>query len=446
MDEIDERTARERARWRTEASDSAAWDARALVSDLRKGERVQDAIAVGEEALAVFSAFEPLRSAVAWAYYDRDLKHLDETSAREARAMARNAVERIGQLTADDPYGRFSPWPRAVLRLAKVLQDRWPAAALEQLQRLDPTRLSSDSTRDYPSDAGRWRLSTTRVLENLAQWADLLEACDEALRSPGLREVDKTWLQLRRSTALTSLGRYADSIEVLLEFRKQSDPWWVNARLAEVYAAVDDAGTALAFARRALADGRDLDKKWKVVRRVERWLTGISNWHVICGSRQGGRSTESSRLMPSIGLWAIRTWRRSTRWALEGGGTMPLTRIGRPGSSPPTSTAAVPASFPPMTAHPTSTSPCHDLRTSRYHPSGPGSRSWSAGDSTRPRTAHQTRQQTSQSLAREEPDPRAVRDEIGNPNRGPRAHSRGSRRAPQCFQRFSAQGHRGCMR
>lgn len=272
MDEIDERTARERARWRTEASDSAAWDARALVSDLRKGERVQDAIAVGEEALAVFSAFEPLRSAVAWAYYDRDLKHLDETSAREARAMARNAVERIGQLTADDPYGRFSPWPRAVLRLAKVLQDRWPAAALEQLQRLDPTRLSSDSSRDYPSDAGRWRLSTTRVLENLAQWADLLEACDEALRSPGLREVDKTWLQLRRSTALTSLGRYADSIEVLLEFRKQSDPWWVNARLAEVYAAVDDAGTALAFARRALADGRDLDKKWKVVRRVERLL------------------------------------------------------------------------------------------------------------------------------------------------------------------------------
>lgn len=69
-------------RWRVDTSDSAAWDARALVDKLRKGGDVGTAVDFGEQAIGHWPTFEPLHSAVAWAYYSRDVAVLDPEIGR----------------------------------------------------------------------------------------------------------------------------------------------------------------------------------------------------------------------------------------------------------------------------------------------------------------------------------------------------------------------------
>lgn len=141
-----------------------------------------------------------------------------------------------------------------VLKLAKVLSGRWPDKALEQLRRIDPTRLSAEPFNDFPSPAARWYLAASGSLYSLESWDELLRVCDEAISATGVRDADRNWLQLRKAAALTGLARYAEAVDLLLEFRRVRDVWWVDYRLAVVYAAVGDHKAALTIARRALAN------------------------------------------------------------------------------------------------------------------------------------------------------------------------------------------------
>ena len=71
MSSLDDRIRAEREQWATDPSDSAAWDARALVDELRKSGQTARAIDLGDDALAVWPSFDPLQSALAWAIYRR---------------------------------------------------------------------------------------------------------------------------------------------------------------------------------------------------------------------------------------------------------------------------------------------------------------------------------------------------------------------------------------
>lgn len=252
-------------RWRVDTSDSAAWDARALVDKLRKGGDVGTAVDFGEQAIGHWPTFEPLHSAVAWAYYSRDVAVLDPDEPTPAsRQKAKEALVRIRQLVEADPYGKFSAWPLAVLQVARIAQVRWPSAALELLTTLDPTKLSVEGSSDFPSPRGRWHLGITKALEELGRWDDLLRCCDDALgATDALRSEDRRWVRRRRALALQHLGRAAEAVPILRKIQRELPEWWVEADLARALAAAGEKAEAVDACRRALAKPGDLPARWR---------------------------------------------------------------------------------------------------------------------------------------------------------------------------------------
>src|SRR5262249_3762254 len=145
--------------------DSKAWETRAAIDKLRKSGRLPEAVAAGEQAVSDHPNFAPIKSALAWALYDRDIKPLsdDQTSLGERR-RAKETIDKIAGLVAPEPYSKFSPWPTAVLAFAKLLTDRWPTAALQVLDELAPGQLADDPHPDFPSARARWYLARSKAL------------------------------------------------------------------------------------------------------------------------------------------------------------------------------------------------------------------------------------------------------------------------------------------
>lgn len=266
MSSLEQRIVAERKRWASDTSDSAAWDVRALVDELRKSGQASRAIELGEEALVVWPSFEPLKSALAWAIYQRDVKGLDSQSDIEQRRVAKAAVDRIRGLTEGDHYGKYSAWPHAAITMASALAKRWPKAALDQLDDIDPAHLSSEASEDYPSLRGRWHLATTKAWEAAEEWQQLGESCERARVSDGLRREDCLWIDVRLARALTHTARADEAVEILKPRLAQKREWWLEARLAEALAAAGRTEEALLAARAGLAaPGGQLEIRWRLV-------------------------------------------------------------------------------------------------------------------------------------------------------------------------------------
>lgn len=266
MSGLEPRIVAERERWATDTSDSAAWDARALVDELRKAAQAARAIDVAEEALTVWPSFEPIKSALAWAIYQRDVKGLDGQSDLEQRRAAKAGVDRIRELTEGDPCGKFSAWPHAAITMASALGKHWPNAALDQLGDIDPAPLSSEASEDYPSLRGRWHLATTKAWEAAEEWQQLAESCERARSDDGLRREDCLWIDVRLARALTHTARADEAVEMLKPLLAQKREWWLEGRLAEALAAAGRTEEALLSARAGLAaPGGQLENRWRLV-------------------------------------------------------------------------------------------------------------------------------------------------------------------------------------
>jgi tetratricopeptide (TPR) repeat protein/cold shock CspA family protein len=265
LSDLAEAADEQRRRWGTDASEAAAWDARAIVDRLRKAGQIDEAVRFGEEAVGQWGGFAPLRSALAWAFYTRDIRSLSELSDLHARRRGKEALARIEELVSSGPYSTFSPWPRAALTFAAVLADGWPAAALTLLDRLDPTLLSVELSGDYPSLRSRWHLATTKALEALGRWDDLLASCDAALAAPGFRAGDLRWIFRRRAAALEATGDLSGAAAILRELRGRLREWYVDADLARVLGAMGETADAIDASRRALAAEGELAPRWRTV-------------------------------------------------------------------------------------------------------------------------------------------------------------------------------------
>jgi hypothetical protein len=195
----------ERARWGSDTSSSAGWDAAELVRQLRRAGEADRAVRFAEDATGHWPEFGPLASALAWALYTRDLGSLTAEAARPARAAGLAAVDRIEQLNANDPYGTYAAWPTAVLKLASTIE-RWPRAQLDLLHRLDPARLSDDRSGEYRAARTRWYLGCTKALQKLGRWGELLGMCEQALETLQLQADERGWLERRRGLALAGIG------------------------------------------------------------------------------------------------------------------------------------------------------------------------------------------------------------------------------------------------
>lgn len=254
-------------------NDSELWDIRKQLDQLSKSGEHDQAIELGESCVDQHPDFEPLTSALAWAYYRRDLGGLDDQKDLPERKRAKFALDRIRALTAGDPYGKYSPLENAVLRFSQALSKRWPREALDHLGILDPERLDNQKDGDFEAPRVRWNLVRTRALEAAGEWADLLAACDAARSDPAFDTKSRRWLTLRRCEALRHTGRAEEAEPILRADVEKSGDWWVFERLALVHETLGRPGTAIEEARRAMnAAGKVSALNWRVVLLLARLL------------------------------------------------------------------------------------------------------------------------------------------------------------------------------
>lgn len=260
----DDQVVAQRQRWSSDTSESAAWDARALVADLSKRGNHRLAIEFGDEARDRFPDFEPLGAALGWAYYRRDLSILNGQASREQRVKAKEAVDTIRVLTWGDPYNKYSPLPQAVLKLVGEIKQDWPKQALELLDLLDPAQLSAETSNDFTAPRARWYMARTKALKDTEKWPELEGACKAALAEPCLTKGDRRWVRIRRADALRHGPDPAAAIPMLEEEVARGREWWLYLKLALTYDAVGRPNDSLKAAYQALADGRDLSFRWEM--------------------------------------------------------------------------------------------------------------------------------------------------------------------------------------
>ena len=249
-----------------------AWRSSREITLLRKGGNASAATALAEEALLQFPESEPVRSALAWALYDRDIKVLKNAAGTDDLKKAWRSCKRMRELLDDDLYGRFSAWVPAVLGLASALLDatvgnqgRNTAAARELLEGLDPAELSTETFGDVPSPMERYALRLSKALQQLGAWSDLRQLCEQALpRVAGRRETE-LWLHHRLGLALLQLdesGAALEHFEYVLA--RKSTQWWAHYNVGLAKDKSDDTEGALREFAYALQGG-DLHKKTHVM-------------------------------------------------------------------------------------------------------------------------------------------------------------------------------------
>ena len=241
----------------TAIANPGPWDLAHEVTRLRKSGDVAMAIVAGEEALEQFPDSAPVRSALAWALYDRDIKALDgDTDPARLRA-GWMTCNRLHELLKADLYNRFSAWPTAVLRACSAMLDcsdgdskSRPDAVSKMLSLVDPTQLSREGFRDGPSPMERHALQLTKALQRLGAWKELKQACLDALpRVAGCRDTE-LWLRRRLGLALLELDEPKAALPHLEHvLRRQPTQWWAHHNVGRARAGVgDEKGAIRAFA------------------------------------------------------------------------------------------------------------------------------------------------------------------------------------------------------
>ena len=255
----------QKARWLSDTSLDAAWDARRLVDQLSKAGHHDDAIIHGDAALMHWADFAPLASAMAWALYRRDLQEVSEESNLVQRRRAKQALDRIELLSSSDPYGTFSPWTKSVLKLASAMVKRWPKVTVELISKLDKAQLSGEAEGDFGAERERWYLQFTKALQGAGMWGELLEACDAATEDGCIEGKNERWIRLRKAEALWHLGQGAAAEPILRREAARHGEWWLHARLARLLTELDQTADALHSAYRALRSGGAAPLGWETL-------------------------------------------------------------------------------------------------------------------------------------------------------------------------------------
>lgn len=252
-------------RWKQDVGSDASWDARRLVNDLSKARQHDLAIEHGSRALEIWADFGPLSSTLAWALYRRDLADVTEESNLEYRRRAKHAVNRIQDICRAAPYDTYSPWPTAALKFASVLAKRWPLAALDLLEKLDPMSLSHTKKEEFPADRERWYMLTTKALEAAQRWDELSKTCDTARGQSCIDAKNQKWIRLRQAEAWRHLGQAEEAEPLISNEAKSSGDWWIYARWARVLVELDRTQEALDAAYRALIAGGASSFGWETL-------------------------------------------------------------------------------------------------------------------------------------------------------------------------------------
>ena len=249
-----------------------AWELSRETTRLRKSGDLRAAITLAEDAFAQFPDSEPVRSALAWVLYDRDIRRLDGNTDLDGLRNGWRTCGRLRELLASDPYGTYSAWIPAVLRVSAAMlgcddgsPQRRTEAVRKILSEIDASKLSTEGFRDGPSPMERHALHLTKALYRLGAWRELKQACLDSLpRMTGRRDTE-LWLRHRLGLALLALDDPKAALAYLehVSVRKATQ-WWAHHNVGRARAgAGDDKGATRAFA--TALQGGQLHMKTRVM-------------------------------------------------------------------------------------------------------------------------------------------------------------------------------------
>ena len=130
------------------------------VSTRRKQGDVAGALELARNAADEQRALPEVRLAIAWCFYDRDIKPCTDTDIRVTDEMIAAAQESLGKIHTwcnSDRVSQYSPFPTALLAMAKIYRDHDRIDEMRQVLDVDEALAFSDlKTSTYPSHLERW--------------------------------------------------------------------------------------------------------------------------------------------------------------------------------------------------------------------------------------------------------------------------------------------------
>lgn len=149
------------------------------------------------------------------------------------------------------------------------------AGVVEWLKELDPAQLDANGRKaadgkEWASDREAWHLHVTKALDKLGRWADLHDACQQALQA-GVRfhNSQDVWVRYRLARAHFRLGQGDTAAEQLRELLGRSPQPPILAGYAAVLVSLGRSKEAIPQYARALNGARDLGMG-------AGWLSGLA--------------------------------------------------------------------------------------------------------------------------------------------------------------------------
>ena len=233
------------------------WELNKEITALRKRGDLEAAIVMAEKAIEQFPDSEPVRSAFAWALYDRDIKTLSDDADLEATRRGWRTCEKLRELLLKDLYGSYSAWVPAVLRVsARMLSLDTPddkprlTTICKMLTEVDAAKLSAERFQNLPSPLERHALQLTKALHALSEWEELKRVCQSALPRLSNFKDTELWLHHRLGLALLELNEPQTALTHLRQVLKRKNAeWWAHRNVGRALSAIGDSdGASKAFA------------------------------------------------------------------------------------------------------------------------------------------------------------------------------------------------------
>jgi len=254
--------------------DEDPWTGWGYAYCLRKLGRSKEALAVAREVHALDPEFVLGRSVYAWSLYDVHIRGV-EAPEPEVLKAAQMIVRLVG--SGDKAYAPTSALVITVLKVAKAWASRTrDIRALEWLEKLDPTRLSTEPRRGRDERGRELELSSpreqyfairTHALERLGRWQACLEITSTAMSECGrLHHDNDIWFARRIALAKQHLGRPQEALSDLRELAARKPTGFMQTDIARAAWQAGDVDSTYQHSLLALLTPDEMGFKLEAVR------------------------------------------------------------------------------------------------------------------------------------------------------------------------------------
>jgi tetratricopeptide (TPR) repeat protein len=249
------------------------WDGFRHAGCLRRIGRVEEAETLCRKFLAADNTSPQVRNELGWTLYDRWLKQRQDGEKINLGQQIR-VVQEICTLA---PQDKFSPFAKAVLKLADVLKttpNSAPADRIAWLKRLSVAGLTLDTfvvadaegvQREHASDKERYYANLTDALFSLDRWQECIDACTQALKDiPKFHYDNDIWIPRHAALSRARLGAADQAIDELKALVRKQKKFFLLREIAELFLQTGRIDEALPYAAQAALGNDAPEMKVKV--------------------------------------------------------------------------------------------------------------------------------------------------------------------------------------